>query len=282
MNKSIVIVSVLAFALMGTLYSLPKIVVNTKSQEVTTEQGTEQGEATAEGSQGSETNENHSNQALTLDQQKEIDPLKDRYYQATSDDKTAAAIQLSELFGKYQKFDSAAFYAEQVALLKPSLENNLRAADRYYDAYGFSVDEAKSKGLGEKTRVYYQKALDQNPELLSAKANMAMTYVNTASPMQGIMLLREVLDADPTNELALFNLGILSMRSNQYTKAVERFKQILQNHPSNTKAQFYLGVSLVELGRDEEASKVLSEVKQKETDPVIQQAIGELEKRIKK
>jgi Flp pilus assembly protein TadD len=91
-----------------------------------------------------------------------------------------------------------------------------------------------------------------------------------------------VLDADPTNELALFNLGILSMRSNQYTKAVERFKQILQNHPSNTKAQFYLGVSLVELGRDEEASQVLTDVKKKETDPVIQQAIGELEKRIKK
>ncbi len=132
-----------------------------------------------------------------------------------------------------------------------------------------------------KTRAYYQKALDQNPDLLSAKANMAMTYVNTPSPMQGILLLREVLDADPTNELALFNLGILSMRSNQYTKAVERFQQILQNHPTNTKAQFYLGVCLVELGRNEEAAKVLAEVKQTEKDPVIQQAIGELENRLK-
>ena len=110
---------------------------------------------------------------------------------------------------------------------------------------------------------------------------MAMTYVNTPSPMQGIMLLREVLDADPTNELALFNLGILSMRSNQYTKAVERFQQILSSHPQNTKAQFYLGVRLVELGRTEEAVKVLADVKQKEKDPVIQQAISELEKRIK-
>jgi hypothetical protein len=38
----------------------------------------------------------------------------------------------------------------------------------------------------------------------------------------------------------------------------------------------------VELGRDDEASQVLTDVKKKETDPVIQQAIGELEKRIKK
>ena len=74
---------------------------------------------------------------------------------------------------------------------------------------------------------------------------------------------------------------ILSMRSNHYSKAVERFQQIILNNPSNTKAQFYLGVSLVELGRNDEARKVLAEVKKKETDPVIQQAIGELEQRLK-
>ena len=197
-----------------------------------------------------------------------------------AEDKAEASIKLSDTFGRYQKFDSAAFYADQAARLSPKVENYLRAGDRYYEAYGFATDEEKAKILGEKTRTYYQKALDQNSELLAAKANMAMTYVSTPSPMQGIMLLREVLDADPTNELALFNLGILSMRSNQYTKAVDRFKQILQNHPENTKAQFYLGVCLVELGKTEEATKVLADVKKKEKDPVIQQAIAELEKRI--
>jgi Flp pilus assembly protein TadD len=143
------------------------------------------------------------------------------------------------------------------------------------------VDEQKAKNLGTKTREFYQKAIDQNPGLLTAKANMAMTYVNTENPMQGILMLREVIDADPTNELALFNLGILSMRSNQYSKAADRFRQILTNNPTNTKAKFYLGLSLVELGDKEQASKVLSEVKKEEKDPVIQQAIGELEGRLK-
>ena len=156
----------------------------------------------------------------------------------------------------------------------------MRAGDRYYEAYGFAVDEQKAKNLGIKTREYYQKAIDQNPGLLTAKANMAMTYVNTENPMQGILMLREVIDADPTNELALFNLGILSMRSNQYSKAADRFRQILTNNPKNTKAKFYLGLSLVELGDKEQASKVLSEVKKEEKDPVIQQAIGELEGRL--
>jgi tetratricopeptide (TPR) repeat protein len=281
MKRTIVLVSLLAIAMVGTLYSLPKIVVNTKDQGVNTASAEGQSSAAEEGHDPSSAADDHSSQALTPGQLKEIDPLRVKYIQASTPDKAVAALRLSEAFGKYQKFDSAAYYAEQAAVLSPGLENYLRAADRYYEAYGFAVEDKKAKGLGEKTRTYYQKALDLNPELLSAKANMAMTYVNTPTPMQGIMMLREVLDADPTNELALFNLGILSMRSNQYTKAAERFQQILQNHPSNTKAQFYLGVSLVELGRHDEAAKVLAEVKKKETDPVIQQAIGELEQRLK-
>jgi cytochrome c-type biogenesis protein CcmH/NrfG len=93
-------------------------------------------------------------------------------------------------------------------------------------------------------------------------------------------MLREVLDTDPTNELALFNLGILSMRSNQYTKAADRFRQILTNNPANTKAKFYLGLTQAELGNKEEARKILAEVKKEEKDPVIQQAINELQAKL--
>lgn len=278
MKRTILLVSILALALVGTLYSLPRVVVNTKDQDSVSGQSVEQ---SAEGGEEAEVpGDTHTNAALTPEQEAEIAPLRGQYQQATADEKATAASQLSDVFGKYQKFDSAAYYAGQAAALRPDLENYLRAGDRYYQAYGFAAEEKKASGLGEKTRSFYQKALEQNPGLLAAKANMAMTYVNTPSPMQGIMLLREVLDADPTNELALFNLGILSMRSNQYTKAVGRFEQILQSHPENTKAQFYLGVCLVELGRTDEAKKVLADVKQKEKDPVIQQAIGELEQRI--
>jgi Flp pilus assembly protein TadD len=113
-----------------------------------------------------------------------------------------------------------------------------------------------------------------------AKANMAMTYLNTENPMQGIMMLREILEEDPTNEVALFNMGILSMRSNQYPKAVERFQQIVINNPKNTKARFYLGVSLLETGKKDEARKELQLVKKEESDPAILQAIAELEERL--
>ncbi|TLV00630.1 tetratricopeptide repeat protein [Dyadobacter luticola] len=276
MKKSIFLSCVLAVALVGTLFSLPKVVVNTKGKEVDKERS--QTAATSTTSDSSPEIKHEA--ALSADQQATIDQLKTSFANAGEKEKAAAGLKLSDKFVELQKFDSAAFYAEKVALLSPSIENLVRTGDRYYEAYGFAVDEKKAKVLGNKTREYYQKALDQNPGLLAAKANMAMTYVNTENPMQGILMLREVIDTDPTNELALFNLGILSMRSNQYSKAADRFRQILTNNPANSKAKFYLGLSLVELGDKEQAGKVLAEVKKEEKDPVIQQAITELEGRL--
>ena len=277
MNKSIILSCVLAVALVGTLYSLPKVVVNNKAKEMDSKE-TAPAAATAPEAEASPNN--HDGAILSPDQQKIVDELRNGFLLADEKNKVSAGIKLSDKFRELQKFDSAAVYAEKVSLVSPSIENLMRAGDRYYDAYGFAVDDKKAKNYGAKTREYYQKAIDQNPALLTAKANMAMTYVNTDNPMQGILMLREILDTDPTNEIALFNLGILSMRSNQYSKAADRFRQILTNNPANTKAKFYLGLSLVELGNKEEARKVLSEVKKEEKDPVIQQAIGELEGRL--
>lgn len=279
MKKSILLSCLLAVALVGTLFSLPKVVVNNKGKEVETEQ-TQSAQATPAEGASEASAKSHDGATLSPDQQKIVDQLRSGFILATEKEKPAAGMKLSDKFATLQKFDSAAFYAEKVALLAPSLENWIRTGDRYYEAYGFAVDDQKAKNLGAKTREYYQKAIDQNPSLLAPKANMAMTYVNTENPMQGIMMLRDVLETDPTNELALFNLGILSMRSNQYSKAADRFKQILTNNPANTKAKFYLGLTLVELGKNDEAKKVLAEVKKEEKDPVIQQAIGELEGRL--
>jgi len=279
MKKSIILSCVLAFALVGTLFSLPKVVVNTKGKEMDTEKTSETA-PDKEAAKGETSANTHDGAAFSPEQQKVVDQLRSGFIQATEKDKAAAGVKLSNKFLELQKFDSAAFYAEKVAILSPSVENLIRTGDRYYEAYGFAIDEQKAKNLGTKTREYYQKAIDLNPGLLAAKANMAMTYVNTGNPMQGILMLREVIETDPTNELALFNLGILSMRSNQYSKAADRFRQILTNNPANTKAKFYLGLTLVELGNKDEARKVLAEVKKEEKDPVIQQAIGELEGRL--
>lgn len=287
MRASALYVLVATVGLTAGLYSLPRWVVQNKARQIGSgANGRSAGVPVADSMNvvantgtKDETSVQH-NQPFTPAQQKQVEALQQAYAAATSATRLPAAERLITFFRSVSRFDSAAHYAGIIAQLKPTEPNILRAGDQYFEAYGFAVDETKSAYLGGKTREFYQQILDKNPNLLSAKANMAMTYVNTQTPMQGIMLLREVLQQDPTNELALFNLGMLSMRSGQYSKAIDRFRQILVNDPTNRRAQFYLGVSLVETNQKEEAKKVLADVKANEKDPQIQAAIRELEERV--
>ena len=65
-----------------------------------------------------------------------------------------------------------------------------------------------------------RKVLNKNPDNLDAKTNLGMAYMATENPVKGVTLFREVLAADPRNEKALYNLGMLSIQSGQYDKAV--------------------------------------------------------------
>jgi predicted Zn-dependent protease len=294
MNKSVLFVVLLAAALTVGLYTRPKVVVRNESKQIGA--ANSEGHATqmpASARSGADSlnvaaNENGAGQSvihekpISLAQQKRITTLETEFASANPTQKEAIGEKLIAIFREATRYDSAAHYAELIAIAQPNERNLLRAGDEYFEAYTFAVDEKKTAMLGQKTRQIYQQALEKNPNLLSAKANMAMTYVNTDTPMQGIMLLREVLKQEPTNELALFNLGLLSMRSNQYERAIERFRQILVNNPTSRKAQFYLGVSLAEAGQKAEARQVLAQVKKQEKDPQILAAVREYEERLSK
>ncbi len=279
-NKTVFVVILLSVGLTAALFSLPKIVVNNK-KNVTQTAGANRDKKSADAPKKDEpvaaTDTKHGKASLTEAQQTIQKQLLAKYLSSGQSEKVKSAGELSNFYQDIRQFDSAAKYAEVVAEIEPTEKHQLQAADLSYDAYGFAMGDEKSATLGKKTRELYQKVLDKNPNLLGAKANMAMTYVSTSNPMQGIMMLREVLATDPTNELALFNMGLLSMRSNQYKLAVSRFKQLLKVRPNNSKAQFYLGVSLAQSGQKAEALAVLAKVKSVEKDPTIQAAIKELE-----
>ncbi len=283
MKKPILLVLVLASVLTAGLYSLPRVVVQNENRQLggrTSDTQTKDSLNVMANNGATEKSTVEHNVPLTPEQSKRLETLHRKFTDATATDKLKVAGQLVQFFQTAQKYDSAAHYAEVIAVLEPTEVNLLKAGDAFYEAYGFAVDDAKAARLGEKTREVYQKALDRNPDLLAAKANMAMTYVSTQTPMAGIMMLRDVLKQEPTNELALFNLGLLSMRSGQYQRAIERFRQILVNNPQNRKALFYLGISLADANQKPEARKVLAQVKAQETDPQILAAVREYEQQL--
>src|SRR5258708_3948134 len=100
--------------------------------------------------------------------------------------------------------------------------------------------------------------------------NVAMTYLSTGGPMQGISRLKDVLSEDPKNELALFNMSMLSVQSGQNKKAIDWLKQLAEVNPKHVQGQMLLGVAFMNDGQKNEARAQFERVKKMDNDPAVQ------------
>ena len=182
-------------------------------------------------------------------------------------EKDISSISLTDSLGKMWDRLSmpqvSSHYYELVAEKNPVEKNWVNAAYRYYDAFRLTGDSTLRKEFVDKAIKSYQKVIEINPGNLDAKTDLGLCYAEgTASPMQGILLLREVVEKNPEHEMAQFNLGVLSVKSGQYEKAVERFQKVLEINPSNKEARFLLGRTYSALGKKEIALKNLEMIRE--------------------
>ena len=218
----------------------------------------------------------------SADVQEKIRAFRVQFQAGTSKEKNAIfADSLANLYQKAGKFDSAAWFAEESSKFFNTTESWTRAGNEYFQAYSFAIDQAKQNRFAEKTREFYGKVLSADPHNLDLKTKMAMTYLTSGSPMQGITMLREVLAEDPKNEGALFNMGMLSIQSGQYERAVERLTELIRVYPNHTQGHLLLGIAYMNTGEKARAKEELLKVKQMDSDPAVQATVDSYLKDIK-
>ena len=199
-----------------------------------------------------------------------INQLRENYRNNENTEKsTIFADSLIVAFASNEWYDSAAFYAGELAEASGGSNSNEKALDLYYQAFTLALDENRARTLGEQVRYYGEAVLRDHPSNLEAKSKMAMTFLTTAEPMKGIQMLREVVEEDENNELALYNLGLLSMQSGQYDKAVDRFEKVVKLNSDHLQAQFFLGVSYFETGKKKKARQQFERIKTLSNDPEV-------------
>ena len=261
MWKNKILVGVIAVAVAGILYSLPRVVVDNEGRNNNLE--TRQGQA------GAETAPAHQ---VDVPQETQATLARLRENLESSGNPEKSVIFADSLVAAYQKlgqYENAAQYAGQLVKLSPTSEHFRQAGDLYYEAFTYAVDADRAKSLGEQVRQYYGQVLEAQPGDLEAKTKMGMTYLATDNPMQGIQMLREVVAEDENNELAIYNLGLLSMQSGQYDKAIDRLEKVAELNPDNMQAQFFLGVSYFEAKKNRKAREQFERIKTMSTDPEI-------------
>src|SRR5882757_662066 len=200
-----------------------------------------------------------------------IKALKAARLSASSNEKNAIfADSLQNLYTQAGQFDSAAAYGAEAATFFNTTESFLKAGNSYYEASTFAMDAQKQRALAEKAREWLGKVIDANPKNYEARIRVAMTYLSSGGPMQGIRQLRDVLKEDPKNELALFNMGMLSVQSGQNGKAIDWLKQLAEVNPTHVQGQLLLGVAYMNEGKNTEARAQCEKVKKMDNDPAVQ------------
>ncbi|MBL7848007.1 MAG: tetratricopeptide repeat protein [Cyclobacteriaceae bacterium] len=263
MKKTRVILLVVASGMVAILYFLPKAVVENDSQLQTETPAPDSATAAAS-----------PHRAAPKAIRNGINRLRARYLTGTSEEKNA--IFADSLIGLYQQaglYDSAAWFAQRADAFFKTKESLLKAGNATYEAYTFAVERDKQRSLAEKTRELFDKVLQLDPGNLEAKTKSAMTYLSSESPMTGIKMLREVVEQDPKNELALFNMGMLAVQSGQYGRAVDWFEKLLAVNPNHLQGNLLLGVAWMNQGEKEKARQQFEKVKKMDSDPAVQATV---------
>ena len=264
MLKKKLLVGGLAAVAVIALFTLPRVVVDNEGRDNNLESRQDGATSEVSATEGTPHLPELPDEALA-----EIDQRRESYRNNENTEKsTIFADSLIAAFARYEWYDSAAFYAGQLAEASGGGSNE-RALDLYYQAFTLALDEGQARRLGEKVRYYGDAVLAEYPSHLEAKSKMAMTFLTTANPMKGIQMLRDVVEEDEDNELALYNLGLLSMQSGQYDKAVERFQKVAELNPEHLQAQFFLGVSYFETGKKKKARRQFERIKTLSSDPEV-------------
>ena len=95
----------------------------------------------------------------------------------------------------------------------------------------------------------------------AVSVEQALSLIEGANPMEGIFMLRDIVENNPKDTEALYYLGVLSNQTGQYKNAVERFNQLITIDSSDKRAYLQLGISNYQLGNEEVADSLFNIVR---------------------
>ena len=117
-------------------------------------------------------------------------------------------------------------------------------------------DEKLTAQLNKRTEQLLNDALKLEPENKDALNNLAMIDIYLKEDvMNGVQKLLKVVRIDNNNEMALYQLGILAVKSGQTDKAIERFEKLVSLQPQNKEYHKNLALLYSQKGNTSKAER---------------------------
>ncbi|MEP6700464.1 MAG: tetratricopeptide repeat protein [Bacteroidota bacterium] len=182
-------------------------------------------------------------------------------------------------------FEPYAWYTAEAARLENSEKNLTFAARLFLDNLQNDEVIQRRQWKAMQAKDLFERSLKINPDNDSAKVGLGACYLFgdiSASPMEGILKIREVAEKDSTNIYAQMMLAKGSLVSGQYEKAVSRLETVNRIKPGDIDVVLLLAEVYERMGNKTKAiswyQKCLLLAKQVELKIAIEKRIVELKK----
>lgn len=126
---------------------------------------------------------------------------------------------------------------------------------------GALADDAYRKGDMKKYIEHVRKAVDLDPEYITARRNLGIAYIMTGDLDDAINELHETLVRDPHSATSYEALSCAYLQADELAKAETAARQALNLDSLSDRGRYYLGISLTEQHKNnEEALGVLHKI----------------------
>ncbi len=147
-------------------------------------------------------------------------------------------------FIKSGKFKEAEVHLQNALTLEPNNAEGLFYSGVIVEQTGGDLAKAES---------FYKRALEQDPGLVDAAANLAAVYLSEpARPDEALQLLNDALRKAPSDPVLLTNLGYAHFLKKDSENAAKAYSKALASQES-AETRLQLGIVLFESGKAEEA-----------------------------
>lgn len=143
---------------------------------------------------------------------------------------------LSSFWYNHEEIALSGYYAEEIAKIKNDEESWAITGTTFASGIAYSEDQKTKDYCSSRAIRAFENALSLNPDNVDHRINIALCYVENVppqEPMKGILQLRELNTAYPSNVSVINNIARLAIRTNQIDRAIERLNQALDIEPDN-------------------------------------------------
>lgn len=196
---------------------------------------------------------------------------------STSAMQLAAYHELAHFWSEeFQFFELYAWNEALAARLENSEKSLTFAARLFLDNLQEDPDGPRRQWKALQAKDLYERSLKIDPNNDSTKVGLGACYLFgniSTNPMEGIALIREVVQRDSANVYAQLTLVKASILSGQFDKGITRLQTVIRIEPQNIEAHLLLADLYERTGEKKEAVKWYEKSLQLIEQPEIRQAI---------